>query len=143
MDSDKNMIGEFDIPDNPETDLNKEKLQKMINNLNLDNVKLLIIEEISQVTPILLQVITKRLQQIKNNKLPFGEIPIILCGDFRQAPPIGGMSLTNTVVQVNDMINNSNNNSFPYKFISSADIIINYTKSVFFFNNNVLLILII
>ena len=115
----------------------------MINNLNLDNVKLLIIDEISQVTPILLQVINKRLQQVKNNKLPFGGIPTILCGDFRQAPPIGGMSLTNTVVQVNDMINNNNlfpqvndminnDNLFPYKIISSADIILNYTKSVFF-----------
>ena len=69
----------------------------MINNLNLDNVKLLIIDEISQVTPILLQVITNRLQQVKNNKLPFGGIPTILCGDFRQAPPIGGMSLSKLI----------------------------------------------
>jgi hypothetical protein len=105
----------------------------MINNLNLDNVKLLIIDEISQVTPILLQIINKRLQQIKNNKLPFGGIPTILCSDFRQAPPIGEISLTNAVVQVNDLINNNNSsiNSFPYLIMSSADIMIKYTKSVF------------
>ena len=124
-------IGEFDIPDNPETDLNK-KLQKMINNLNLNNEKLLIIDKISQVALTLLQVINKQLQQIKNNELPFGGIPTILYSDFRQAPPIQEMSLANAVVQVNDIINNDNVsiNSFLYQIISCANKIIKYTKSV-------------
>ena len=63
---------------------------------------------LTKLTPTILTVINNWLCQAKNNKLLFGEIPIILCGDFRQAPPIQGMSLTNVVVQINNMINNNN-----------------------------------
>ena len=50
-------LGEFDIPDNPTIQLLNNKLQKMINDLDLNNVILLILDRVSQVTPTILTVI--------------------------------------------------------------------------------------
>ena len=134
-------LGEFDIPDNSIIQLLNNKLQKMINNLDLNNIILLIIDEVSQVTPMMLADFSNQLMQAKNNNLSFGEIPTLLCGDFRQAPLIQEMLLTNAVVKVTKIYKagNSSKESFLYRIVSSTNIILNHTKSIFL-TNNVLLI---
>ena len=47
----------------------------------------------------LLAWIDLRLQQIKENKLPFGNLNVIILGDWGQIPPISGTSLYNNLVK--------------------------------------------
>ena len=49
-----------------------------------DQVRLLFIDEISLVTPVLFSMLNKRLKQIFENNLPFGGLSVILLGDFQQ-----------------------------------------------------------
>ena len=55
----------------------------------LQDLKVLIIDEISMVGQKLLQMVNIRLQQIFNNDLDFGGVDLITIGDFNQLPPIG------------------------------------------------------
>ncbi|CAK1584752.1 unnamed protein product [Parnassius mnemosyne] len=51
-------------------------------------VKAVFIDEISMLSSAILQQINYRLQQITGiYDKPFGDIHVILCGDFRQLPP--------------------------------------------------------
>ncbi len=62
-----------------------------------DQIKMLFIDEISLVTPILLSMIDKRLKEIFNNNNVFGGISMILLGDFQQLDPVAGKSLSDSV----------------------------------------------
>lgn len=55
----------------------------------MEHVKLLIIDEISMVGGKMFNFINLRLQQIYNNDLVFGGLPILVLGDSRQLPPAG------------------------------------------------------
>lgn len=55
----------------------------------LENVKVLVIDEISMLHKNQLEQVNTILQYFKNNTQPFGGIQVVLCGDFFQLPPIG------------------------------------------------------
>ncbi|MEA3512184.1 MAG: AAA family ATPase [Campylobacterota bacterium] len=63
--------------------LDKKYLQTRFSKL-----KVLIIDEISMVSPEIFSSIDMIIQAFKNNTLPFGGIQVILSGDFFQLPPI-------------------------------------------------------
>jgi hypothetical protein len=73
---------------------------KSLENLQLEfeGVRLLIIDEISMVDWRKLHQIHIRLQQIQGNRLPFGGISVIGCGDFYQLPPVTGESWQATML---------------------------------------------
>eukprot|EP00957_Ditylum_brightwellii_P081054 6164681-Ditylum_brightwellii.AAC.1 len=48
-----------------------------------------VIDKVSMLTPLNLASIDSRLKQAMDNDLPFGEVVIILVGDFTQVPPVG------------------------------------------------------
>jgi hypothetical protein len=52
------------------------------------NLKVLIIDEISMVGAGMLSFINQRLQEVKGNKLPFGGVHVLFCGDLFQLPPV-------------------------------------------------------
>lgn len=58
--------------------------------LKLQNVKTIVIDEISMVSAKMLQFIHSRLQYVKDNELPFGGINVILVGNFFQLRPVRG-----------------------------------------------------
>lgn len=63
---------------------NKKKFNLL---LNLDT---LIIDEISMMNDVFFEKISKLLSKIKNTNKPFGNIRLILIGDFYQLPPVTG-----------------------------------------------------
>lgn len=54
----------------------------------LRTLKLLIIDEISMMDAGLFDKISEYLSIIRNNKKPFGDVQLLLCGDLYQLPPI-------------------------------------------------------
>ena len=87
--------------------LDVETLQKFKDEIDIKNIALLVIDEISTVTPNLIAIINARLQQAiesddpseaKRSKEPFGGIGVMFVGDFMQLPPTGGHSLISTAV---------------------------------------------
>ena len=56
-------------------------------------VKLLIIDEISQVTEAHLLLVSERLKSYMNDKRPFGGLAVVLMGDMYQLPPVFGRPL--------------------------------------------------
>ena len=64
-------------------------------NLQLESLSLLIIDEISTVSPLMLGTLDIRMRQANENlDKPFGGIPVLFVGDFSQLPPVIGDSLT-------------------------------------------------
>jgi hypothetical protein len=63
-------------------------------------VRLLVIDEISMVPVDLLGHLNHRLQVIMENQSLFGGLVVVMMGDFRQLPPVGGV---NIAVQVTRM----------------------------------------
>lgn len=61
--------------------------QKFIQN-RLSRLKVLIIDEVSMISPDLFETIDKILQKFKSSKEPFGGVQLVLSGDFFQLPPI-------------------------------------------------------
>lgn len=56
----------------------------------INNLDIMIIDEISTVRSDLFNAIDRSLKQIRNNKLPFGGVQLIVVGDLYQLPPIVG-----------------------------------------------------
>ena len=56
--------------------------------LDANNMCFLIVDEISTIDTRIIALLDSRLQQIFNNKLPFGGVPIIFAGDFNQNGPV-------------------------------------------------------
>ena len=52
------------------------------------NVKRIILDEVSMVSAVQLDIINKKLQIIRNNKLPFGGIQMVVVGDMNQLSPV-------------------------------------------------------
>jgi ATP-dependent DNA helicase PIF1 len=80
--------------------IGKKNVDELYNNLvtkkkkiynTLLNLEILIIDEISMMDLELFEKISLYLSKIKNNNLPFGNIRLILIGDFCQLPPINGL----------------------------------------------------
>jgi ATP-dependent DNA helicase PIF1 len=76
--------------------LAKEPVEVMIQRLkkygtcseNIRKTQTLIIDEISQVRGDFLDKINQVAQHVRKNRLPFGGIQVIFCGDFAQLPPV-------------------------------------------------------
>ena len=56
--------------------------------LVIENLKLLIIDEVSMVLPNLVDVISNALKSVRDNERPFGGVPVLFVGDLFQLPPI-------------------------------------------------------
>ena len=52
------------------------------------NMRLLIIDEVSMVNPLLMDCIDVVMQRIRKNCAPFGGCAVLLCGDMAQLPPV-------------------------------------------------------
>lgn len=56
--------------------------------LLLENIKFLIVDEVSMVLPNMVDVMSNTLKSVRGNDLPFGGVPTIFVGDLLQLPPI-------------------------------------------------------
>ena len=59
----------------------------------LENTGIVVLDEVSMVTPRMFATLNSRLQQGKGNNQDFGGLSIILVGDFFQLPPVLGDGL--------------------------------------------------
>lgn len=80
--------------------LQTEKLYKKYNNL-----KVLIIDEISMLHGSRLDMINTLFKKFKDNNLPFGGVQVIFCGDFFQLPPVIKNNSLNTLFTDNNQDN--------------------------------------
>ena len=60
---------------------------------------IVILDEISMVTPQLLAAIDSGLWQATNVQQNFGGIPVVMFGVFAQLPPVKGASITDVVIK--------------------------------------------
>ena len=72
---------------------------------------ILVIDEISQFTPVWLSVLNARLQQAMGNNKPFGGIVMIFMGDFMQIPPVAGYSIPRAMIKFAQLIGSQENSS--------------------------------
>ena len=79
------------IPKDFSKPLSQDKLRMM--RKNFQNVRLLIIDEISMVPVDLLGHVNHRLQLIMENDSLFGGLVVVMMGDFRQLPPVMGQNI--------------------------------------------------
>lgn len=74
------------------TELSKHDLHKIASSQyiakRVRHAKVLIIEEVSMLTPETLSMVDRVCRQIKQNLEPFGGIQVVLAGDFFQLPPV-------------------------------------------------------
>ena len=56
--------------------------------LDADNMSFLIVDEISTVNAQIIAILDLCLQQVYNNNLPFGGMPVMFAGDFNQLGPV-------------------------------------------------------
>ena len=54
----------------------------------VENMDVLIIDEVSMVSPDLVDCMSNSLMKIKDNNLPFGGVPVVFVGDILQLPPV-------------------------------------------------------
>jgi ATP-dependent DNA helicase PIF1 len=58
------------------------------NRLVLENVKYLIVDEVSMVLPNMVDAMSTILKKVRRNNIPFGGVPTIFIGDLLQLPPV-------------------------------------------------------
>jgi ATP-dependent DNA helicase PIF1 len=56
--------------------------------LVMEAIRALIVDEVSMVTPDLLDCMNLTLKKVRRNSLPFGGVPVIFVGDLLQLPPV-------------------------------------------------------
>lgn len=56
--------------------------------LVLENIKCLIVDEVSMVQPNLIDTMSNILRSARGNQLPFGGVPVVFVGDLLQLPPV-------------------------------------------------------
>lgn len=56
--------------------------------LVLENIKCLIVDEVSMVQPNLIDTMSNILRSARGNPLPFGGVPVVFVGDLLQLPPV-------------------------------------------------------
>lgn len=56
--------------------------------LIMENLKFLIIDEVSMVLPNVVDVMSNTLKSVRRNNLPFGGVPTLFVGDLLQLPPV-------------------------------------------------------
>jgi ATP-dependent exoDNAse (exonuclease V) alpha subunit len=56
--------------------------------LVLENIKCLIVDEVSMVLPNMVDTMSNILRSARDNPLPFGGVPVIFVGDLLQLPPV-------------------------------------------------------
>ena len=100
------------IPANDATTIERlshEKLLQLKQRLGLENngPVLIIIDEISMVTPTFLAIIDCRLRQVTGIDKSFGGVPVHLIGDFSQIPPVNGITITEAVLAITERDINS------------------------------------
>jgi hypothetical protein len=66
-----------------------------------NNIELIVIDEYSMLSQIMLNKIDQRLRQAKNKNLQFGGISVILIGDPGQLLPVGGLPLHDKKIKNN------------------------------------------
>lgn len=71
-------------------DMTTDQLNRLRRRLDISTLALLVIDEISYISPLLLGQIDNRLRQLMSlPEIPFGGLSVILMGDFFQLPPVG------------------------------------------------------
>lgn len=68
----------------PDEDYHPNQRRRLV----IENLKLLIIDEVSMLLPNVLDVISNTLKSMRHNHLPFGGVPVLLVGDLFQLPPV-------------------------------------------------------
>lgn len=58
------------------------------NRLVLENVKFLIVDEVSMALPNIVDAMSTILKKVRRNSIPFGGVPTIFIGDLLQLPPV-------------------------------------------------------
>lgn len=56
----------------------------------LMRIDVIVVDEVSMVSAYMMDMIDKRMRQVKDNNLPFGGLKVILFGDLLQLPPVIG-----------------------------------------------------
>lgn len=75
-------------------DMNIDQLNRLRHQINISSLALVIIDELSYLSPELLAQVDNRLRQLMSNpETPYGGVSIITMGDFYQLPPVKGRSL--------------------------------------------------
>ena len=88
---------EADMSIHPFTDT---QLENFCNELDMENLLLIVIDELSNVPPMIFAALHCRLCQAMNNDIPFGGIPLFITGDFSQNPPVSGTLFTKAVMEM-------------------------------------------
>ncbi len=73
-------------------DLTEKDLEKILKKSylkkNLQKTKVLIIDEISMLSSVQVDIVDRVIRAFRKNNIPFGGMQVIFCGDFFQLPPI-------------------------------------------------------
>lgn len=67
--------------------LSDKVLQEINACVDRKNLSVVIVDECSMITPLLLHKLDRRLRQVMEVDRPFGGVAVVLCGDFWQLPP--------------------------------------------------------
>ena len=77
--------------------------KKLLLEKRLSGTKLVVVDEISMVSPELLSCINTRIQQATGKTAPFGGLCILACGDFFQIRPVFGKTLLEASLSIGNM----------------------------------------
>jgi hypothetical protein len=67
----------------------------------LDGVDVVLIDEVSMVSPVMLGQVNARLKEATGSNADFDGLAVVLCGDMFQLPPVAGVSMYKAVVDAN------------------------------------------